>query len=205
VSWRFPDWVALFRPDAPVLEIVVRGSVTYLGLVALLRLTPNRESGTLATGNLLLIVLLADAAQNAMAGEYRSISDGLILVMTLVLWSLLLDWASYRFRWLERLTQSAAVRLIRDGRILRPALRRELISEEELTTQLRRQGIEDIREVKHAWLEPDGQVSVIKWRRGAQGRGGAIPREAPIGGREPASRGAARDAPERSAEDRDGG
>lgn len=62
-----------FMPDGPVLEIIVRGTVTYLALFTLLRIILRREAGNLGITDMLVIVLLADASQNAMAGGYNSL------------------------------------------------------------------------------------------------------------------------------------
>jgi hypothetical protein len=59
--------------------------------------TLKREAGGVGITDMLVIVLLADAAQNAMAGEYKSISDGLVLVSTIIFWSYALDWLGYRY------------------------------------------------------------------------------------------------------------
>ncbi|HXG16004.1 MAG TPA: YetF domain-containing protein [Calidithermus sp.] len=176
------DWAALFRPDVTWLEIFVRGTCTYLGLLALLRITPNRELATVSHTNLLVVVLLADASQNAMSGDYRSISAGLVLVGTLLFWSLIIDVASYRWAGFRRLVQPPPVRLIRNGRVIGRALRSELLSVAELESQLRQRGIDDVRRVKEAWLEPDGQLSVIE----QGGRAGSQPGD--VGGAARASR-----------------
>ncbi|HEX2981271.1 MAG TPA: hypothetical protein VHO48_13460, partial [Anaerolineaceae bacterium] len=97
------DWVKIFTPDTPILEIFVRGSVMYLALFVLLRVILKREAGTVGISDLLVVVLLADAAQNGMAGDYQSISDGILLVATIILWSYFLDWLGYRFPRIERL------------------------------------------------------------------------------------------------------
>ena len=60
-------------------------------MFALLRFVLKREAGTLAITDLLVVVLIADAAQNAMADDYRSVPDGLLLVATIVFWSYALD------------------------------------------------------------------------------------------------------------------
>ena len=79
MEWfAIPDWHKLFSPSAPLLEIVIRGSLIYIGLFVLLRLF-RREAGSIGTADLLVVVLIADAAQNALAGEYKSIPDGLIV------------------------------------------------------------------------------------------------------------------------------
>jgi uncharacterized membrane protein YcaP (DUF421 family) len=80
------DWRALFVPDTPLLETFVRGTCIYLGLFVLMRFVFRREAGAARISMLLLIVLLADAVQNAMADDYRSITDGLLLVATIMAW-----------------------------------------------------------------------------------------------------------------------
>jgi len=75
-----PDfWQVLFVPAAPVIRVVARGSVMYLTLFFALRVL-RRQAGTLGISDLLMVVLLADAAQNAMAGPYSPITEGLALV-----------------------------------------------------------------------------------------------------------------------------
>ena len=156
------DWGVLFTPDKPVLEMFVRGTVMYLALLILLRITPNHETGSASPTGLLVIVLLADAAQNAMAGEYRSIADGLILVGTLILCSLVVSWLCLRVPFLRWLLMGSPVRLVRDGRPNLRNLKRELMSMEDLRSKLRQQGIDDVAAVKEAWLESDGEISVIR-------------------------------------------
>jgi len=156
------DWHALFRPDVPVLEILLRGSIMYLVLFALLRIVLKRQTGTLGMTDLLLITLLADASQNAMAGEYRSLPDGILLVGTIMFWNYALDWLSFQFPWVERLIEPPPLPLIKHGKLLRRNMRQELITEAELRGQLREQGVEDIATVKAAYIESDGRISVIE-------------------------------------------
>lgn len=156
------QWHDVFVPRAPLLEILVRGSVVYLALFLLLRLVLKRQSGVVGITDLLVIVLIADAAQNSMAGDYKSVPDGLILVATIVFWSYALDWLGYRFPRLGRYVYPPPLDLVRNGKVLRQNLRKELISIEELKSQLREQGIEDVGDVKSARMEGDGRISVVK-------------------------------------------
>ena len=159
------DWRLVFLPATPILEILARGTVVYLALFLLLRFVVKREVGSLGLTDILMIVLLADAAQNAMGDDYRSIADGLLLVATIVFWSFALDWMAYRSAFLRRLVRPPAVQIIRDGRILREKLDREKVSEEELMGELRTHGCDDIGAVRAAYIESDGMVSVLS-RRG---------------------------------------
>ena len=155
------DWEKLFIPSTPLLEIFLRGSSVYLALFLMLRFVLKREAGTLGITDLLVVVLLADAAQNAMAGSYSAIPDGLLLVATIVFWAYALDWMGYRFPRIQRLVHPPPRLLVENGQMIRRNLAKEFISEEELFTTLREQGVEDLQRVKRAYMEEDGRISVI--------------------------------------------
>lgn len=156
------DWGELFGFSISPAEIVLRGTAMYWFLFFLFRFVVRRDVGAVGIADVLILVIVADAAQNAMSGEYESVSDGMLLVATLIGWNVALDWLSFRFRPFRRFAEPPPITLIRDGRILKRNLRLELITEEELWSQLRQQGIETLDEVRHAYMESDGQISVIK-------------------------------------------
>lgn len=154
------DWNAVFVPTVSILEIILRGTLVYLLLFLILRLV-RREAGGLSIADVLVIVLIADASQNAMASDYKSITEGGILVATIVFWDYTLDWLGYRFPRFQRFVHPSPLPLIKDGRMLHKNMRQEMITEEELLSQLRQQGAEDIAGVKKCYLEGDGRISVI--------------------------------------------
>jgi uncharacterized membrane protein YcaP (DUF421 family) len=155
------DWGELFLPSTPILEIVIRGSSAYLALFFILRFFLKRQAGTVGITDLLVVVLLADAVQNAMADDYTSITDGIILVLVIVFWSYALDYLGFRFPKFERFIHPPSLPLIKDGRMLQRNMKRELITESELRTALRKHGVDDLEQVKIAHMEGDGQISVV--------------------------------------------
>ena len=157
------DWKSIFLPDVPLLEVIVRGSVMYIALFILLRIVLKRQAGSLGITDLLLVTLLADASQNAMAGEHTSIADGIVLVVTIILWNYTFDWLSYRSSWFARLIEQPPLPLIKHGRLLHKNMRQELVTEEELMGQLREQGLDDPKKVKEAYLESNGKFSVVQY------------------------------------------
>lgn len=159
------DWSQVFALSVSPLELIVRGSAIYLFLFAVFRFVMRRDLGSVGVSDVLILVLVADAAQNGMAGEYKSISDGLILVSTILAWNFLLDWLCYRSPAIARLLQPRELLLVSNGRIERRGLRREYMTVEELMSKLREHGIADVREVESAHMEGDGQISVVKKRR----------------------------------------
>lgn len=159
------DWAGLFELGVPPLEMIVRGTAMYWLLLALFRVVIRRRVGAVGISDILVLVIIADASQNAMSGEYRSITDGAILVATIVAWNYAVDWAAYRSPRLRRLLEPPPLLLVDRGRVLRRNLRHELVSDSELHGKLREHGVDDVAEVERAYMESDGQFTVLKRKR----------------------------------------
>lgn len=155
------EFLALFRLTVPVAEILIRGSAIYWFLFLLFRFVIRRDIGSIAIADMLLVVLIADASQNAMAGGYESIGDGCLLISTIAGWNYLLDWGSYRFPALRRVIEARPLLLVRHGQMLRANMRRELITVDELKSELRKEGVQDFALVRFAYMENNGQISVV--------------------------------------------
>jgi uncharacterized membrane protein YcaP (DUF421 family) len=155
------DWPRVFLPDQPILEVVARGSAMYLALFFLLRFIVKREAGTLAITDVLVIVLIADAAQNGMSGTYNSVADGVILVLTILGWSYLFDVLAFHSPLWRRILRPGRIQLISNGVKLERNLAREKITEEELMGELRAHGCDQLDHVRAAYIESDGMISVI--------------------------------------------
>jgi uncharacterized membrane protein YcaP (DUF421 family) len=153
-------WGQLFRPTAAVPELVIRGTVVYLTLYFMLRVVLKRESGSTGVTDLLVIVLLADAAQNAMSGGYTSITDGVVLVATIIGWSWLLNLIAYVSPRTARIIRPKPLLLVRNGRTLPQNMRRELLTDDELMANLREQGVKRLEDVAAVYMEADGRLSV---------------------------------------------
>ena len=158
-------WDQLFGFSVPPLELIVRGSVMFLFLWVLFRVVIKRRVGAIGMADLLVLVIIADAAQNGMAGTYTSVSDAGVVVSTIVLWNHLFDWLAFRFDWMQRLLEPAPLLVVDGGRILWRHMRMELLSRQELDAMLREHDVRDIADVEKAYVEPDGHISVVK-RRG---------------------------------------
>lgn len=161
------DWVAVLAPDKPLLEILVRGTLVYIAAFLLLRIL-KREAGTLSVTDLIVVVFLADAAQNAMGDSYESVFDGVLLMGVIVMWAYLFDVLSFYHPWFARLLQSPPLPLVVHGRMLPNNMRKEFITADELLSQLRLQGIDDLAVIRRATMEPDGRISVIRYDGGGQ-------------------------------------
>ena len=78
------EWSELFVPTHSLAEIVLRGTIMYLSLFLILRFVMPRRSSTIGIADILVIVVIADAAQNGFAKEYKSVTEGVALVLTIV-------------------------------------------------------------------------------------------------------------------------
>lgn len=151
----------MFVPERSILSMVVRGTIMYLGMFILLRVF-RRQAGSLSIADLLLIVIIADAAQNGMAGDAKSVTEALVLIGVIIFWDYLIDWLGFKSLAMSKILEPQPVLLIKNGRMNRKNMDSELITEDELFGQLREQGIEDISEVKRCFLESNGEFSIIR-------------------------------------------
>ncbi len=155
-------WFEVLAPSIPVLELVVRGTVVYLALVGAMRIVGQREVGGLGMTDLLVVVLVVEAAGVGLRGETSSIGDSVILVATVLFWSIVIDAVSYRWPRLSKLLKARPKAIIRDGVFDRHVMHRELMTHAEVLSQLRLHGITDPAVVHRAYIEPNGMVSVIR-------------------------------------------
>lgn len=170
----------LFGFSVSPFELMLRGSVVYWFLFVVFRFVLRRDAGSLGIADILLLVLIADASQNAMAGSYQSISEGLLLVSTIIGWNWLMDWAAFRFNAVRRFSEPGPLVLVRRGRMIARNMRREFITTPELMASLREQGVDKLADVKIARMEPDGQISVIRQPRDGEGSASARRERRPV-------------------------
>lgn len=162
----FGDTNAVF-----VLEIVIRTSFMYMYTLTLVRFLGKRGMGQLSPFEMVIIVALGSAVGDPMFTEELPLIDGVVVITVVVVLQRLLVKLTERNRRLERLIESTPVLLVRDGEIDSQSMDEEEISEAELFMALREAGIEHLGEIRFAFLEPNGRVSVFRADRArADGR-----------------------------------
>ena len=154
------DFEALFKIETAVLELIIKGSVVYLGILLLFRVLPRRTGGEMAMMDLIFVLLIAEAATHSLGG-YSTITEGFIVIGTMMAWNYLFNFLSYHIPFVEKLVSPPHLQIIKNGKLLKRNMRREYLTEEELTDHLRLEGIDDVAEVKAAYVEGDGKISVI--------------------------------------------
>lgn len=162
------DFEKLFKVEVPVLELIIKGSIMYLGILLLFRILPRRTGGEMAMMDLIFVLLITEAATHSLGG-YSSITEGFIVIVTMMSWNYLFNFLSYHVPVFEKMVSPPPLLIIKNGRLLKRNMRREYLTEEELTDHLRLEGIDDVGAVKEAYIEGDGKISVIAKRKNRTG------------------------------------
>ena len=155
-------WTALFHPDVPVLEKIVRPAVVYLFLIVGLRLAGKREMAQLNPFDLVVLLTISNTVQNAIIGNDNSVAGGLIGAATLLVVNYFVVRFVYSHPALDRAIEGDALVVIENGRLLRDNLRKELITVPELEEAAHKQGFESLDVIQRAVLEPGGSISFFK-------------------------------------------
>jgi uncharacterized membrane protein YcaP (DUF421 family) len=151
----------------PWWELIARAVFVYLFLLVLLRLTAKRQVGQLAPFDLVLLLILSNAVQNAMNGGDNSYTAGVLSAGTLVFVNGLVGYATFRSKWLEGLIEGRPMVLIHNGKVFESVLKSQRLTHHELLAALRRGGCTCPEQVHVAILENNGQISVVP--KGAAG------------------------------------
>ncbi|HEY5780664.1 MAG TPA: YetF domain-containing protein, partial [Lysobacter sp.] len=121
----------------------------------------KRTMGQFTSFDMLLIVLLGNAVQNALLGKDTSMSGGLLLAATLMTLNWMVGFVTARSKRAERLLEGEPVVLARNGHVYRDVLRRELVSRDDLAKAMREAGCSDISHVHLALLETNGHITIL--------------------------------------------
>ena len=150
-------------PLHTLLDVALRTSVVYFALLIGLRLTGTRQLGQMSTFDLVLLLIIANAVQNAMVGPDTSLAGGLVAAGVLITWHRMIDWWRLRSRGISKLLTGEGIMLIHAGRILEEHCVRAGITHDELRQALREHGVASVQDVMLAVLEPDGAISVVRF------------------------------------------
>jgi len=151
----------MFSLDVNGWSIVARTAIVYAAVLLGLRLAGKRELGQMTPFDLVVILLIANAVQNAMVGPDTSVTGGLIAAGVLILGNYGLAQARERLPWLRRAVEGTPTLLINDGKLVSQHLRQEGLDEDEVLMAIREHGVADVKDVRMAVLETDGSISIV--------------------------------------------
>lgn len=153
----------MFDLDLPWWEFIVRGAITYVALLVLVRVSGKRTVGQFTPFDLIVVLLLSEGVSAGLTGGDDSVGGGMLVVSTLIGLNLLVALATSRSRRLEVLFEGNPVLIGRDGEFFGPLLERHRIGDGDVQKSLREADC-DIHEMRYAFLETDGTISIQKKR-----------------------------------------
>ena len=144
------------------MEIVVRAAAIFLFLWLLTRAIGKKELAEMSAFELVLIVTIGDLVQQGVTQEDMSVTGAMLAVGTIALLVVAMSYVGYRWPRTNRVLEGVPVIVVDDGRIVDDVIETERLTDEEVVSAAREQGIEDLRHVRYGVLEPDGAFSFVR-------------------------------------------
>jgi uncharacterized membrane protein YcaP (DUF421 family) len=151
----------MFRMGTDAWVVIVRTLLVYVGVFVGLRVAGKRELGQMTVFDLAVVLLIANAVQNAMTGPDFSVQGGLLAAGVLLVGNRAVALLRLQGGPWGRLIEGTPTVLVEDGQLIEPHLRREGLERQELDMVLREHGVESVADVKLAVLETDGSISIV--------------------------------------------
>ena len=142
-------------------RIIFSTMVIYLFIVIAIRLFGKKELAQLSVVDMVFILLISNAVQNAMVGPDSTLSGGLVAATTLFIMNYIFKSLQYRFPKFGKIVEGDATMLIYKGEILQTHLKMAKITKDELMEAVREHGVASVKQVDLAILEVDGNISVL--------------------------------------------
>lgn len=151
----------MFTMATDALEIAARTALVYVGVLMGLRLAGKRELGQMTVFDLVVVLLIANAVQNAMTGPDFSVQGGLLAAIVLLVLNRAVTFLRMHNESWGRFLEGMPTVLVQDGEFLEPRLKKEGLERSEIEMAMREHGIESVKEVRLAVLETDGSISIV--------------------------------------------
>lgn len=155
------DWGAVFIPDGPIAELIARATAIYFLLFVLMRVGGRRLFAKLSMSDILLVLLLAVTVREAITGGFKTVGDAAILTITLLFWNRVIDRLAYHVPALRGPLRHQPLPIIREGKLVPQNVRANLLTETEIAQRLRESGLTSVSQVREAFLEQDGSLSIV--------------------------------------------
>ncbi|MDX1962888.1 MAG: DUF421 domain-containing protein [Pirellulales bacterium] len=148
------------------MDTIIRGTVVYLFVFVIFRVAGKRTLSQATVFDLVLVLLISETTQQAMVGSDHSLTNSILLIMTLVGWDVALSLVKFYLPVTEPLLDGNALILLKDGKLQEDRLRLELIHPDDILEAARNQlGLENLSQVKMAVLEKGGKISIVPWEK----------------------------------------
>ncbi|MDQ0739781.1 DUF421 domain-containing protein [Pseudomonas sp. W4I3] len=146
------------------MDSVLRAAAIYLVLMILFKVAGRRSLAELTTFDLVLLMVIGEATQQALLGDDFSLTNAVLVIVTLIAIDIGLSLVKQRSRWFSRLLDGGPTVVVEQGRVLHERLKRARLDEDDILEAARSaQGILEIKQIRFAILERNGKISVIPY------------------------------------------
>jgi uncharacterized membrane protein YcaP (DUF421 family) len=153
--------IAMEFIHSPYLRIALSSILVYVFIVVMLRLFGKKELAQLSVFDLVFILLISNAVQNAMVLGDNSLIGGLIAAASLFCLNFLFKYLQFRFPKFSKVVQGDAIMLVYQGKMIESHLKLARITPDEVMEAIREHGVASVSDVDIAVLEVDGNISVL--------------------------------------------
>lgn len=147
------------------MEIVLRSTAVFVFLWFLTRIIGKKELAEISSFELVLLVVIGDLVQQGVTQEDMSVTGAILATGTIALLVVSMSYVSFRWRRADRVVEGVPVVIVSDGRMVTESMRLERLTEDEVVSAAREQGIGDVADVRFGVLEPDGKFSFVRFDR----------------------------------------
>jgi len=144
------------------MESVLRAAVIYIGLLVIMRFAGKRSLAQITTFDFVLLLIIGEASQQALLGQDFSVTNALLVVITLVMLDIGLSLVKRRSKTLDKLLEDVPLVIVEDGMVLKERMAKARVDEQDVLTAARHlHGIERLDQIRYAVLERSGGISII--------------------------------------------
>lgn len=151
----------MFSSSVAIWEFAARAALVYIAMMILVRVSGKRTVGEFTPFDLVVVILIGESTQGALTGGDESVIGALAVSATLIALNYLVAFITTRSKLADKIIEGQAVLLVRDGKVLQEALRRNNVPDSDLAEALRGEGLGEVSQVRRAYLETDGSISII--------------------------------------------
>lgn len=144
---------------------MLRALIVYVLVFIILRMAGKRTLGEMTAFDLVLLLIISEAVQNALVDDDKSITGSILVILTLVFADILVSLATNRFRMVDSIVNGIPLIVLENGKPLKDRMQMARLQEDDILEAARRsQGLESLTQIKYAVLEKDGSISIIPFR-----------------------------------------
>lgn len=144
------------------MDTIIRGTVIYIFLLIIFRISGKRTLYDATVFDFVLLLIIAETTQQALLGDDFSLTNGILLIMTLIVLDIIISLLKQKFMPIEKLVEGSPLIILDNGKLLRDRMKKERVDEADILESARDlHGLQRLDQIKYAILEKNGKITII--------------------------------------------